>query len=85
MAKLDKKLAVERICAPIVRCDRLETGRCLAASDARKFWIQEKNDFGYPGNFEARKIFICHVCWNTEQTEMWLVCSMLKKRLGYQA
>lgn len=51
MATLYKKLAVERICAPPVHCDRLETGRCLATSDTRKFWIQE-NDFGYPGNSE---------------------------------
>lgn len=64
-------MPIERICAATVHCDKLETGRCLATSEARKFWMKEKNDFSYPGNFEAKRIFTCHVCWNTKQTEKY--------------
>lgn len=55
-------------------CDKLATGRGLATSEARKFFLKERENFSYPGNFEAKRIFICHVCWNTKQTEK---CEML--------
>lgn len=74
--------AVVGCCAPPVGCDKLGAGTCLATSEARKVLIKEGNDFSHPGNSEARRIFACHVGWSAEQTEVWLVCSKLKRRLG---
>lgn len=50
-------------------CDKLATGRGLDTSEAKKFCLKERENFSYPANFEAKRIFICHVCWSTKQTE----------------
>lgn len=49
LAKLHKMLYTSRkdLCSYCSLCDKLETGRCLATSEARKFWMKEKNDFNY--------------------------------------
>lgn len=66
-------IMVEGTCAPTAPCvmNWKLTGRCLATPEARKFWMKEKNDLSYPGSFKAKRIFACHVCWSTKQTEKY--------------
>lgn len=73
LAKLDKILYPDRkdLCFYCALCVELETDRCLATPEARKFWVKEKNYLSYAGNFEAKRIFACHVCWSTKQTEKY--------------
>lgn len=63
-------VSVKRLCVPVVH-SVVGNWRCLAVSEARKFPMEEKNEFSDPGNFEVKRIFTCHVSWSTKQTEKY--------------
>lgn len=68
---LDKNwIDITRICASAIHCViNWQLVGVLPHLKEDNFFLKERKKFSYPGNFEAKRIFICHVCWSTKQTE----------------